>query len=99
MKVDLAEFVIECLIAMLEISPVNPRPFEYQIHGTIAATIALICMLIFALCWNKAKFSKIIYKNIRVGEILGKVIAVILVIIVFVCCLSIQYHFFYDIFL
>ena len=90
MQVELLEFIMSCIVATIEISPVNPQPEANGIYGAIAAMIAMSCMLIFVLWYDKIKLSN----QTREARIYSKIVAAIIGIIVFIVCLILEYYLF-----
>lgn len=90
MQVELLEFIMSCIMAMIVISPVDPHPQEYVDYGFIAAMIAISCMAIFLLWYDKIKLSN----QTREERIYSKIVAAIIGIIVLIGCLILEYYLF-----
>ena len=90
MQVELLEFIMSCIVAMIEISPVNPQPEANGNYGAIAAMIAIACIAIFLLWYDKTKLSN----QTREDRIYSKIVAAIIGIIIFVGCLILEYYLF-----
>ena len=90
MQVELLEFIMSCIMAMIVISPVDTLPIEYGNYGCIAAIIAMSCMAIFLLWRGKNKPSN----QTREDRIIDKIVAAIIGIVVLIGCLILEYYLF-----
>ena len=90
MQVELLDFIMSCIMAIIVIAPVDPPPQEYGDYGCIAAMIAMSCMAIFLLWRDKTKHSN----QTREDRIIDKIVAAIIGIIVLIGCLILEYYLF-----